>query len=135
MTTHGTKENLPRQGAVIGGWICFLLGAGLMYASLWTFWFYVPILLAAFILSIVAMSQRRIVGGVILLLCTLAIPPVEWLLLAAVRTDEFARAHLSPEHLVESRRAEEATRRLVRGEPTPVLSETRSAMQREGAQV
>ena len=101
MSDGATRGEMPRQGAVIGGWVCFLLGVGIMYASLWAFWFYVPLLLIAFILSIAAMSQRRIVGGVLLLFATLAVPPVEWLVLAAKRTHDFAEnlaeKHMSPE--------------------------------------
>lgn len=91
---------MPQQGAIVGGWICFFLGVGVMFASLWAFWFYVPLLLVAFILSVAAMSQRRVLGGVILLLTTLAVPPVEWFVLAAKRTHDFAEnvaEKLSPE--------------------------------------
>ncbi|HYF33847.1 MAG TPA: hypothetical protein VD994_01045 [Prosthecobacter sp.] len=74
-----------KQGAVIGGWICFILGMGTMYLSLWLFFLYGPLLLVAFILSIVAMSQRRIAGGLILLLLSLVVPPITWLSLTASR--------------------------------------------------
>jgi hypothetical protein len=65
-----------KQGALIGGLACFALGIWLMHVSLWSFFFYGPLFLVSFILSIVAMSQRRIVGGIILLLATLVVPAV-----------------------------------------------------------
>ena len=39
-------------------------------------YFYVPLFLAAFVLSIVAMAHRRVGGGLALLLCCLIIPPI-----------------------------------------------------------
>jgi hypothetical protein len=64
-----------KQGAFLGGCVCLLLASiFIYYSSLW-FIFYVPLLLAAFILSIVAMAQKRILGGVFLLLGTIVIPP------------------------------------------------------------
>jgi hypothetical protein len=89
----------PKQGAVIGGWVCFVLGAGLMYLSLWTFWLYLPMMLAAFVLSIAAMSQRRIVNGLSLMLVVLIVSPIEWFCLAAYRGDKFVQKVLPPEQL------------------------------------
>jgi len=65
-----------KQGAVIGGWVCFGVGILFMVHSLWAFIFYVPLFLAAFVLSIVAMAQRRVGGGLALLLCCVIIPPI-----------------------------------------------------------
>src|SRR4029077_9229054 len=65
-----------KQGAVIGGWVCFGVGILFMVHSLWAFIFYVPLFLAAFVLSIVAMAQRRVGGGMALLLCCVIIPPI-----------------------------------------------------------
>jgi hypothetical protein len=65
-----------KQGAVIGGWVCFGVGLLFMVYSLWAFIFYVPLFLAAFVLSIVAMAQRRVGGGLALLLCCVIIPPL-----------------------------------------------------------
>ena len=67
-----------KQGAIIGGWLCFAFGAAIMHFSLWGLPIYGPLLLAAFVLSIAAMSQRRIVGGILLLLTTLIVPPVQF---------------------------------------------------------
>ncbi|MEI6072110.1 MAG: DUF4339 domain-containing protein [Verrucomicrobiae bacterium] len=79
-----------KQGAIIGGWVCFLLGVLTMYLSMWTFVIYGPLFLVAFILSIVAMSQRRVLGGIALLLATLVVPAILGLFLFSTRTVEFA---------------------------------------------
>lgn len=78
------KTNV-KQGASIGGWLCFILGLFVMYISLWAFYIYAPLLLVALVLGIVAMAQRRILMGIALLLSTLIIPPVFGLLLSAHR--------------------------------------------------
>src|SRR6266568_1902827 len=65
-----------KQGAVIGGWVCFGVGVAFMLLSLWAFIFYAPLFFAAFVLSIVAMAQRRVAGGLTLLLCCVIIPPL-----------------------------------------------------------
>ena len=79
-----------KQGALIGGLVCFLLGVGLMFLSMWSFFFYGPLFLVAFILSIVAMSQRRIFGGIMLLLATLIVPTILGLILFSTRTVKLA---------------------------------------------
>ena len=63
-----------KQGAVIGGWVCFVLGIVAMYLWMSTFFIYGPLLLAAFILSIIAIVQKRSSVGIILLLVTIIIP-------------------------------------------------------------
>jgi len=83
-------ETNVKQGAIIGGTACFILGIGLMYLSMWSFFFYGPLFLVAFILSIVAMSQRRVFGGIMLLLATLICPAVLGLILFTSRTGELA---------------------------------------------
>jgi|GEM_PF-2200187 len=87
-----SKDHEVKQGAVIGGWVCFLLASAIMYYSLWAFLFYGPLFFVAFILSIAAMAQRRILGGVLLLFATLLIPIV-WLVMTSQRFKEFADAH------------------------------------------
>jgi len=74
-----------KQGALIGGWVCFGVGTAFLFLSLWTVIFYAPLFLAAFVLSIVAMSQRRVAGGLILLLCCVIIPPLTFFSLMAHR--------------------------------------------------
>jgi hypothetical protein len=72
-----------KQGAVLGGWVCFDLGILSIVGLLWTLWaliFVVPLFLAAYVLSIVAMAQRRVVGGLALLLCCVIVSPMVFLL-------------------------------------------------------
>jgi len=71
-----TVETNVKQGALIGGAVCFVLGVVMMCVSLWTVIVYAPLFLAAFVLSIVAMAQKRIAGGVILLVMTVLLPPI-----------------------------------------------------------
>jgi hypothetical protein len=52
-----------KQGAVIGGWVCFGVGAAVMFLSIWAIIFYAPLFFAAFVLSIVAMAQGRVAGA------------------------------------------------------------------------
>lgn len=77
-----------QQGAIIGGWVCFCIGIVLMYLSMWSFFIYVPLLIAAFILSIVAMSQKRVASGISLILATIIIPSSLGLYLFTLRTTE-----------------------------------------------
>jgi len=79
-----------KQGAIIGGWVCFGLGIVTMYLSMWTFVIYAPLFFVAFVLSIVAMSQRRVLGGVALLLATLVVPTILGLVLFSTRTIKLA---------------------------------------------
>src|SRR5215472_11294740 len=72
-----------KQGALIGGWVCFGVGAALMFLSLWAIIFYAPLFFAAFVLSIVAMAQGRVAGGMTLLLCCVIIPSLTFLGLMA----------------------------------------------------
>src|SRR5260370_18300102 len=76
------KTNV-KQGAIIGGWVCFGVGAALMFLSLWAIIFYAPLFFAAFVLSIVAMAQGRVAGGLTLLLCCVIIPSLTFLGLIA----------------------------------------------------
>jgi len=91
-TSHQPEqvETNVKQGAIIGGWVCFGLGLICMVFSLFMFFLYGPFFLVAFILSIVAMSQRRVLGGVALLVATLVVPSVLGLVLFATRATEFA---------------------------------------------
>lgn len=79
-----------KQGAVIGGWVCFALGIGLMRATLLSFFIYGPLFFVAFILGIVAMAQRRVFGGLVLLLATLIGPLIFGVNLASTRTVKLA---------------------------------------------
>lgn len=64
----------PQQGAVTGGWICLLIGSGLMIWTMFSFFIYLPVFLAAFVLGIVAISQHRIGHGVTILLLSIIWP-------------------------------------------------------------
>lgn len=76
VTMAGPVQTNVKQGALVGGWVC--LGVGILFLLLtgWAFIFYLPLFLAAFVLSIVAMAQRRVAGGIGLLLATLMLPPI-----------------------------------------------------------
>jgi hypothetical protein len=63
-----------RQGSILGGWICFGLGIIVLFVSTYLFFLYVPLFLASFILSVIAIAQRNILNGVCLLLLTIIAP-------------------------------------------------------------
>ena len=67
-----------KQGALIGGCVCFVVAAICLIAPFPTFFLWIPLAVAAFILSIVAMSQRRVFGGLCLLLLTVIGVPILW---------------------------------------------------------
>ena len=87
-----------KQGAFIGGCVCFGLGLVSMYFSMWTFFVYGPLFLAAFVLSIVAMAQKRVAGGVALLLATIILPSLLGLFLFTTRTTEAVAKALGVEN-------------------------------------
>lgn len=80
-----------KQGALIGAATCFVVGLLFMTWSLLTFVIYGPLFLAAFVLSIVALAQKRIIGGLLMLLATIIIPPIIGLVLAATRVTTAAQ--------------------------------------------
>lgn len=84
---HEIKTNV-KQGALIGATVCLIIGLVMMYFSLLTFIVYVPIFIAAFTLSIVAMAQKRVISGIALLLLTLIVPPLMFFGLGAVRSQQ-----------------------------------------------
>jgi len=57
-----------KRGALNAAGICLLIGGCLMFIDLWMFLFYAPLFLASFVLSIVAMAQGRVAGGLGILL-------------------------------------------------------------------
>jgi len=83
----------PGSGALVGGWICFGIGVSLMLLSLFLFLIYAPLFLASFILGIVAMSQKRVAAGLILLLGSLLVPLVLGVGLGSARYAEFRAQH------------------------------------------
>jgi uncharacterized protein YgiM (DUF1202 family) len=82
-----------KQGAIIGGWVCFGVGILFMVHSLWAFIFYVPLFLAAFVLSIVAIAQRRGGGGLPLLLCCVIIPPIAFVYCFGLMAQRLQASH------------------------------------------
>ena len=74
-----------KQGALIGSIASFGTGIVFMLFTLFSFPIYSSLFLAAFILSIVAMAQRRIVGGILMLILTVAVPPFLFLVLGVGR--------------------------------------------------
>jgi len=84
-----------KQGAIIGGFVCFSIGIILMFLTMWSFFIYGPLFLVAFILSIVAMAQKRILGGILLLLATLIVPTILGLYLFTTRTTEALTGNLA----------------------------------------
>lgn len=59
-----TIPNLPvvqtnvKQVVVIVGWVCFALGLATMLLSIWAFFIYAPLFLAALILGIIAIIKK-----------------------------------------------------------------------------
>ena len=118
-----------KQGAVIGGWVCFGVGTAFMFLSLWAFIFYAPLFLAAFVLSIVAMSQTRVAGGLTLLLCCVTIPPLTFLGLIAYRSQSrSSTSSSSPSALVASSATNSRAAEIIPpASPTPALTTTPSS--------
>lgn len=63
-----------RKGAAIGGWVCLLLGSLILASSGWLFLLYLPLFLVSFVLGIVAMAQRHLAQGIVLILLSILIP-------------------------------------------------------------
>jgi hypothetical protein len=89
-----------KQGAIIGGCACFGVGLFCMFLSPSVFFLYGPLFLVAFILSIVAMSQNRVVCGIMLLLATLIIPPVLGFVQFSIRSTKTSKP-LKPSVILE----------------------------------
>jgi hypothetical protein len=77
-----------KQGAMVGGWVCLGLGTILMVWSLFLFFLYGPLFLAAFVLGIVSIAQKRIANGVAILLFSVVIPLIFGVGLGAYRTKQ-----------------------------------------------
>jgi hypothetical protein len=63
-----------RQGSILGGYICLAVGIAVLFLFPNLFLLYLPLFVASFTLSIIALAQRSISGGIGLLLATLIIP-------------------------------------------------------------
>lgn len=69
-----------RQGVVIAGFASLAVGLLLMVWLPWPFLLYASLFVAALVLSIVAMAQKRVWLGLALLLLTITVPPTVFLL-------------------------------------------------------
>ncbi len=82
---HVVQTNV-KQSALLGSGVCLVLAIALMWWSFLSFLLYTPLLVAAFILSIVAMAQGRVVPGLLILLLTIiAVPLAFWARVAIPR--------------------------------------------------
>lgn len=88
----GEVKTNVKQGALLGAVVCFALGVAFMLYSIWAFLFYGVLFLAALVLSVVAMAQRRVLGGVVMLLATIIVP----ITIAAVVMAKGAERALGP---------------------------------------
>jgi hypothetical protein len=71
-----TPTTPARRGAVFGGWVSLSVAIGSIFVPFPTFWFYGPLILAAFVCGIVAIAQGKAGAGIALLLCSLILPPM-----------------------------------------------------------
>ncbi len=92
---NGTESHAAAKGVLRAGWICFGLGMLLMVVC-FVIPFYSPLFLAAFILSIVAIAQKRQRAGLALLLTTIFIPAMTaaiiWFAILGTAVNEFGKA-------------------------------------------
>jgi len=87
------SASLPetKSGVLIAAAICLGIGILLMFLSLLTAFIFGPLFFAAFVLSIIAIAQKRVLGGVLMLLATLIIPVVIGIPLMAYRATTAAQ--------------------------------------------
>ncbi len=78
VVTEVAQPTAKNNVSLLPGWACFSLGIVIMLYSLGLFFIYLPLFLAAFVLSIIAMTQSRVSGGIVLLLCTATLPALTW---------------------------------------------------------
>jgi hypothetical protein len=125
MTT--AKNQQEKQGRAAGGWVCFLLGSVIMCIPAWPFMLCIPLFFAAFALSILAISHRQPIAGTLLLLAILILPPLQWLVLPALKSEMSAKYLALTDwlHRGRGRTAASSSPRpsAVKGEPqTPIVS-------------
>jgi len=93
---HQQQTSESKGKAASAGWQCFGVGVLVLFLSSGVplaFQFGTSIIggllfLAAFILSIVAMVQGRTASGIVLLLATIAVPPIIWLGIFVVKVSD-----------------------------------------------
>lgn len=81
-----------KSGVLIAAAICLGIGLAFMFLSLLTAFIFGPLFFAAFVLSIIAIVQKRVLGGVLMLLATLIIPSAIGIPLMAYRATTTAQA-------------------------------------------
>lgn len=83
--THERTETVPTsqipkvshgKSALIGCVACWMVGVAFLAHSLGWFFVFLPLFLAAFVLAIVAIAQRRVLVGIVMLLVTLIGSPL-----------------------------------------------------------
>ena len=94
--TVPTRARPWRQSAFEGSMACLAIGLLLMCASLWMVYLYAPLFLASFVLSISAMAQGRIFGGLMALFLALVGPPTLWVYLASPPATNVLTSSQSP---------------------------------------
>ena len=67
------------------GWASLVIGVAAMFVSLWWFVLYGLLYLGTFVLAVKAMRRQRVLGGSVLLLTLMIVPPTLWVLLTVYR--------------------------------------------------
>lgn len=125
-----TTEKKPsiKQGAALGGWICFLIASAIMFVPAPTWFIYAPLFLASAILSVVAMAQRRIASGIMLLLANIIGIPIMIGMVAAIKLKavKLEQDRIAAEHLMDKSRTSNVATNNVEAQttPPPVTSDT-----------
>ena len=114
-----------KQGAAIGGWVCFGLASIIMFIPIPTWFIYAPLYLASFILSIVAMSQKRIAGGITLLLANVIGAPVLFIIALAIGVATWSGALDRARQRATEHSSTATTNRVEDGSPAATVSEPR----------
>ncbi len=75
LVSYSSTRLLRKYRELVAGWIC--LGLGAVVALLTPDWLFVavPLLMAAFFLSMAALAKKQVVNGILLLACTLSAVP------------------------------------------------------------
>ena len=126
METKELQTNI-KQGAAIGGWVCFGLASIIMFIPIPTWFIYGPLYLASFILGIVATSQRRIASGITLLLANVIGAPVLFIIALAIGVATWSGALDNARQRAAERSSVTATNRVEDSSPAAPASEPRPA--------
>lgn len=79
MTTE--PDNRRRSDLLLAGSLCCVFGAVCMYYSLWLFPIYAPLLLAAFVMGVIALAKGRVWSGLGLFLTASIVPALLFIVL------------------------------------------------------